>query len=1646
MNRITNKFFIFCALIILFVASAPAQVPGPQIPLTGSVGIPGSAAVLGYFPISMTSDANHALTSTEWANHVLLVTSTVSLTTSRSLIAPNNPGQDFIIQNKTTGGQSIQIIGTSGTGISIANGQSVEVFFDGTNYTNGSQFTPGTNVGDEFIWNGTAYVPRYPRINSATNIINIGDSNCIGLGNTIRARSFCNIIDNTIGSNVINNEAISGATVADMFIGTLYGNENTPSTQPCYNSNLWVEAFGTNNAARQTPTAAVQTAYLQESMGVVIATGLCSPDFITPQTVGLTVTGSNSIQTFRNSTQWINLTSANSSVSFSITTDGSPIYITSLANETDTGTQSVTIDGASSPAVDTITNLSILPNTLFGGTDINNSFFLTQTPMLQRYPVLAGTHTVTFNCITPGTNGCGFFNASTKLHGSLPIPYIEPTILLYGVIPEQNDALSANTTAFDLLNKQTATITQRDGFNIYFADVHQEFLNNLSAFMGSVDIANPTGTTLTDATVSLSSPNTITSPSHVFGIKDKGKDIYVEGAGPAGATLYTTISNVPSSFGHTATLTAPAVTAVTNAITYVGWLGQICPASQNTNLHMTDCASLYMAKVGMSLLQAVSSPPPLSLYLNAGQSYNINGLNITSALTTGLPNPSFLVANTTSGPYGMRLGGDGTNLFVDLFAPASNANGIRMCNQATLTSAAVNCGFKFSRTGAVFTQPLSMSGEQVLSNIFTSPNIYGTPTTVAAQTILNDATAAGINNLLLPAGGIVSAIQTITGVGMTPGVYTVNASTGSAQGTFVVTGPTVANIGNITATGAGYVTAPTFTVPTGTTQPVFTGVMETPIAGQRYTFKKIDSSANLVTISSGAGTLDGVTGGSISLTQNQAATVWYDATTGWNTESLYQAGSGTVNSVFGRTGTITSATNDYNFSQIAGTIASAQVPVLNQSTTGTASNITGIVAVANGGTGSSPTAANQAWISSAAGAGSYRLIPNAALANPSTTVNAQSCVLGSTCTVTAVPSGAAGGDLVGSTYPNPVISKLNGITIGNSPTAVGQVPTAQAGLASLLWQTPASNFTPNQNITYLSTNCGILTNCITVHGDVNIDPTANWTSASSTVNTSSTAPPFLSTDCTGGAGCTGTTNKKIFGTGNCTGINITCDVQVPIGTISSFVNAHQITISTTTSAACTGSFPTVPCNLLWGTDDTVALQAGLTAALASNGQLQLPCANMFFNAPVFITPASQPHTFPLSIKGSCSLGSTLLIPTPDFAFGSSTNVLLIDSLPFSSNSADDFEDFSVYGAGEIFATLPPSNSTVMTFSNAYVKNVAILGLNWNQNVSGFISDGNVSLNGVISHGAGNTACVFNLNVTTLSNGSLCNETNSMQINSGAIAISHGTTWQGFLTLTGTGSVFESFGDIGNVNSNILLSGTGDLLVEDGWLNTNALGGVITLQNNSLANVSNSTLSGILNQSTSNINLNNSTLNFMQMTGGTAKVSNSIFNNTGASTPAPALTMPSGSPKFMDEGGNTFSSSFASTVSNVSGAIVSQNMLQGTCTGTATPASTLFMYGLGSSTLTTCTNTTLQGGKVMNKAGTLTNLTCTAGTAGLASDTCTVVKNGTPTSLTCTFASATCQDTTTAHYVTYAPNDIIAIQVTSGLADTLANVGTQVWAQ
>lgn len=82
--------------------------------------------------ISLSSDANRTLTQAEASADILDIASGVSLTATRDIILPLAVKQ-WTVANRTTGGQSLQFIGATGTGVTVATAKRAIIYSDGTN-------------------------------------------------------------------------------------------------------------------------------------------------------------------------------------------------------------------------------------------------------------------------------------------------------------------------------------------------------------------------------------------------------------------------------------------------------------------------------------------------------------------------------------------------------------------------------------------------------------------------------------------------------------------------------------------------------------------------------------------------------------------------------------------------------------------------------------------------------------------------------------------------------------------------------------------------------------------------------------------------------------------------------------------------------------------------------------------------------------------------------------------------------------------------------------------------------------------------------------------------------------------------------------------------------------------------------------------------------------------------------------------------------------------------------------------------------------------------------------------------------------------------------------------------------------------------
>ncbi len=141
MKKIILLFFLLSLAI-----TAKAQIPSAGIPLSANVASGGNFPLQLSGTVIFSSDANRNLVYPETAAMSFKITSSVSLTATRNLIAPLTIGYQYTIENATTGGQSVQIIGSSGTGITIPNGSTLTVWCDGTNYVLSGGGVTGTSL------------------------------------------------------------------------------------------------------------------------------------------------------------------------------------------------------------------------------------------------------------------------------------------------------------------------------------------------------------------------------------------------------------------------------------------------------------------------------------------------------------------------------------------------------------------------------------------------------------------------------------------------------------------------------------------------------------------------------------------------------------------------------------------------------------------------------------------------------------------------------------------------------------------------------------------------------------------------------------------------------------------------------------------------------------------------------------------------------------------------------------------------------------------------------------------------------------------------------------------------------------------------------------------------------------------------------------------------------------------------------------------------------------------------------------------------------------------------------------------------------------------------------------------------------------
>lgn len=265
----------------------------------------------------------------------------------------------------------------------------------------------------------------------------------------------------------------------------------------------------------------------------------------------------------------------------------------------------------------------------------------------------------------------------------------------------------------------------------------------------------------------------------------------------------------------------------------------------------------------------------------------------------------------------------------------------------------------------------------------------------------------------------------------------------------------------------------------------------------------------------------------------------------------------------------------------------------------------------------------------------------------------------------------------------------------------GGSPTGTAGNAlGCTYPNPCAGqpIAPNQNVWYVSTNCGAQMNCTEIKGTGKFSNQATFTNASGAVMLPANAPAATASDV--GTDCWGTTWPG--GTGSYRADT----VQMALGTVSSVTDSTHITCSTTWGTTSgVGTFA-------WGdTDETATVQSAYTSAWGTGG----PCpAVEWGQAIVFVSGgfansynciANFPSRFGgvtnepiLSTFSLAGVRQTIFVMMPTFSFSHATsctgNMGDSENGCFFSVRGLQYTNFTITGLG-FENTTAPANTALL---------------------------------------------------------------------------------------------------------------------------------------------------------------------------------------------------------------------------------------------------------------------------------------------------------------------------------------------------------------
>lgn len=440
----------------------------------------------------------------------------------------------------------------------------------------------------------------------------IGNSITGGTGATSTATSWQAIVNAIICNGLIDNRAVAGTVISD-YIGAMIlrqfssSQALTPFLLTDFNNGINFLGGAENDCNQTTSANANQIlAYKQQHMAAIILLGTQQSKWISggiPARV--TATGTTSRWSYFTAVPPGKLMlTAGATLTFTIKSNGSPVYIVYPIFAGDTGNMTATLDGTTL-LTDSITNSSNLANAPANGALLYSSSGWTLTLAAARFAgIAAGTHTITLTCTAPGTNGCGMLFATNV--PSLNSDYSQPTVAVQGCLYQLNDAISATTAAYNSAALADAVTLQADGLNVIPIDIRSFLtLPNLSYMSGS-----PTFTSdaeiFTDLV--LNGTNQVTSVTG-FGASYTGKKILIVNGLTSSTPFYATVTGAGASQPNTLTLSVAVGVSGSGYTAYLGQLGQVTPASTSPDQHPNDAGHAAIARAFLSCLQAVTTVP-----------------------------------------------------------------------------------------------------------------------------------------------------------------------------------------------------------------------------------------------------------------------------------------------------------------------------------------------------------------------------------------------------------------------------------------------------------------------------------------------------------------------------------------------------------------------------------------------------------------------------------------------------------------------------------------------------------------------------------------------------------------------------------------------------------------------------------------------------------------------------------------------------------------------------------------------------------------------------------------------------------------------------------------------------------------------------